>query len=245
MVKAMTPIELAIEHKADQVRLLLAAQDGALKLDRLRAETAALQTLIAEAARLQLLERRFDVKGTALLFPVLMEAKEFVGYCLVSNLSPDGMKAKAYGTFSRQQPVSVHFTANELIQGTLVWSEPHEVGVQFHQRIDVARVLSNFAKTNVGTGRNRHARLAFRCMAEICEGERFQFTEVADVSQRGMKVLTRLGNSGKKVAVQLHELDEREATVRWSKTGSAGLVFSKPLSFPELAQFVPSAAAGF
>ena len=238
----ISPLARAIERKAGELRLL-AAPDENLELDRLRDEAAALQSLIAEAARMQLLERPFELPGAALFFPVLIESDEFVGYCLVSNLAADGLKAKVVAKFTRQQPIRIHLTAERVIQGTLVWSEDDRIGVRFEKKIDVRTVLSGLADAQRGP--DRHARLAFKCLAEISVGDRFQFVEVADISQRGLKVRTRLGSLGKRVAVQLHELDERDATVRWSDSRSAGLVFTKPLSFPELAQFVPSAAVGF
>ena len=238
----ITPLARAIEHKAGELRLL-AAPDERLALDRLRDEAAALQSLIAEAARMQLLERPFDMPGAALFFPVLIESDEFTGYCLVSNLAADGMKAKVFAKFTRQQPIRVRLTAERVIQGTLVWSEDQQIGVRFEKKIDVRAVLSSLADAQRGP--DRHARLTFKCLAEISVGDRFQFVEVADVSQRGLKVRTRLGSVGKKLTVQLHELDERDAMVRWSDSRSAGLVFTKPLSFPERAQFVPSAAVGF
>src|SRR5688500_9272199 len=132
----ITPIALEIEQKAEEVRRL-AAPHEAVELDRLRDETAMLQAMIAEAMRLRLLERRFDARGTAVFFPVLIETDEFSGYCLVNNLSPEGMRAKVYVNFSRQQSIRVHFTSNELIEGMLVWSEPRQMGVKFDQKIDV------------------------------------------------------------------------------------------------------------
>ena len=244
MTKAITPLELAIEHKADNVRLLATPEQG-IELGRLRDETAALQSLIAEASRLQLLERPFHVNGLALFVPIVVKAEEFVGYCLVTNLSPDGMMAKVYATISRQQPICVHFASHQQIRGTLVWSGANRIGVRFHARIDVAKVLSSLGSEHASIGPNRPPRLEFRCLAEISVGERCQFSEVANVSQRGIKILSKLGTPGKKVTVQLHELDEREATVRWSGSGSAGLAFAKPLSFTELAHFAPASAVNF
>ena len=237
MTKAiMATIELAIEEKAEEVRRL-AALSETLELDRLRDETAALQVLIAEAALRQPREFRFDTRGTAVFFPILIETEEFTGYCLVSDLSPDGMKAKIQADFSRQQPVCVHFTSHEAIDGTLVWAETGEVGIQFEQRIDVPKVLASLKEMNRGSGRNRPVRLPVSCLAEISVGERFQFVEVRDVSQRGAKVFSNLAKPGQTVAVQLDELDTRSATVQWSRAGWAGLTCSKPLSFQELAWF--------
>lgn len=244
MAKAIAPtVARAIEKKAEEVRRL-AALEQAVELDRLRDEAAALQMMIAEAVRLRSLEQPFDVRGAAVFFPVLLKAEEFAGYCMVTNLAPDGMKAKVYATFSRPQPVSVHFASHELIKGTLVWSGQNEVGVRFDRVIDVARVLSSLAGKSVGIGPNRPPRLATRCLAEISDGDQCQYVEVRDISQRGAKVLTKLGRPGQKVAVQIDELDERTATVQWSRSGSAGLVFAEPLTFDDLAQFGQYGRAG-
>jgi hypothetical protein len=239
----LSTIGLAIEQKAEEVRRL-AVPDETLELDRLRDETAALQVLIAEAALMQPREDRFDARGTAVFFPVLIETEEFTGYCLVSDLSAEGMKAKVYAKFSRQQPICIHFTSHETIQGTLVWHEDHHVGIQFDHRIDVAVVLSSLKEMNRGSGRNRAARLPINCLAEITVGDRYQFVEVRDISQRGAKILSNLAKPGQVVAVQLDELEERSATVRWSRSGLIGLTFSKPLSFQELAEFGQSQAVG-
>jgi hypothetical protein len=57
MAYATAPaLALEIERKAEEVRRLAALSEAA-ELERLRDETAALQAIIAEAARLQLLER--------------------------------------------------------------------------------------------------------------------------------------------------------------------------------------------
>jgi hypothetical protein len=244
MAKAMTSaIAQEIGRKAEEVRRL-AGPDDVLELDRLRDETAALQALIAEAALQQPPDRRFDPRGAAVFFPILLETEEFTGYCQVTNLSADGMKARAYARLSRQQPVCVHFTSHEAIQGQIVWSESNQMGVQFDHRIDVATVLSSLREMNRGSGRNRAARLPIRCLAEIAVGDRYQFAEVRDVSQRGAKVLSSLAKPGQTIAVQLDELEERSATVRWSRSGWAGLTFTKPLSFQELASFGQSEATG-
>ena len=237
MAKWIKPaIAMDIERQAEEVRRL-AATDQALEYDRLRDETAALQVMIAEATRLELIERRFHVRGTAVMSPVLMESEEFAGYCLISDLSPDGMKATIHATFSRRQTIRVHFTSHETIDGRLVWSGCDQVAVQFDQTIDVAKVLSSFGRLNARRGPDRHVRLPVRCLAEVSAGKHFGIHEVGDISQHGVKVLATLGKSGQKVAVQLDELEERDATVCWSRPGSAGLAFSEPLSFEELAMF--------
>ena len=238
---AITPaMALKIEQKAEEVRRL-AARDEAGELDRLRDATATLQVMIAEAARLQRLQRRFDTHGAAVVFPVLIESAEFVGYCLVNNLAPEGMNATVYANFSRQQPVSVHFTSEQMVQGTLVWSEHRQMGVQFDHEIDVAQVLCGPERKGHGRSGVRPARLPIDCLAEINVGRRSDFVEVRDVSQRGMKVLTELGEPGGQVTIQLDGLEERKALIRWSQAGTVGLNFTEPLSLRELAAFGQSA----
>ena len=228
-------VAIEIGRKAEELRLLAASDEG-VPIERLREETATLQALLAEAARLQLRERRFAARGTAVLSPVLIQSSEFTGYCLVSDLSAEGMKARAYAAFSREQPVCVHFTSQALVEGRLVWSESGRLGVRFDDRIDVAKVLASIGRGGVPKGRDRPARLQVQCLAEVSMGRRFGIAEVQDVSPYGLKVLTRLAGVGEQVAVQVGELEERIATVRWTRAGSAGLAFARQLSFHELAQ---------
>jgi len=237
MANATAPaLALEIERKAEQVRRLAALGEAA-ELDRLRDATAVLQAMIAEAARLRLLERPCDLQGAAVFFPVLIMAEEYAGYCLVTSLSPEGLKAKVYARFSRRQAATVHFASHEFVQGELVWTGHEQVGVRFNRTIDVAGVLASLGGKSVGIGPSRPPRLPVNCLAEIVAGDHCQFAEVRDISQRGARVLTGLARPGQKVAVQIDKLDERAATVQWRRSGSAGLSFAEPLSFHELALF--------
>ena len=235
MSQQITRLAHAIEKKAEQVRQLACLADG-LEVDRLRDEAAALQAIISEATRLRVQERRFEIRGPAVLAPVLLESAEFSGFCLISNLTAEGMKAQAYGWFSREQPISIHFTSHHRIEGRLVWFGSGEVGVNFNERIDVAAVLAGLGGAGPFRGPDRPVRLPVQCLAEVSVGNSFGITEVGDISQRGVKILTPLHRVGQEVAVQVEELDERMATVRWIRSGSTGLAFTKPLSLRELAR---------
>lgn len=235
MGQQITRLAHAIEKKAEELRKLAGLADQ-LEVERLRDEAAALQAMISEATRLRIQERRFEMRGPAVLAPVLLESAEFSGFCLISNLTADGMKAQAYGWFSREQPISIHFTSHHRIEGRLVWFGSGEVGVKFDERIDVPTVLSGLGGAGAYRGAERPVRLPVQCLAEVSVGNSFGIAEVGDISQRGVKILTQLNRVGQQVAVQLEELDERTATVRWIRSGSSGLAFAKPLSLRELAR---------
>ena len=234
MGQQIARLALAIERKAEQLRQLAGLPDD-LEVDRLREEAAALQAMISEANRLRVQERRFEMRGPAVLAPVLLESAEFSGFCLIRNLTAEGMKAQAYGWFSREQPISIHFTSHHRIEGRLVWFGSGEVGVNFDERIDVATVLAGLGGGASG-GPQRPVRLPVQRLAEVSVGSHFGIAEVGDISQRGLKILTPLNGVGQQVAVQVEELDERMATVRWTRAGSTGLAFTKPLSLRELAR---------
>lgn len=228
------PIVREIERQSEDVRRLALAD--ALELERLRDETATLQAMIAEATRLRLREGRQVARGTALLFPVVVESDEFIGYGQVGNLSADGMTARVPAQFSRPQRVCVHFTSQVRAEGTLVRADDERVGIEFAQPFDVPAMLASVSSP--GSPRSdRMARLPIRCLAEITSGDLYQFAEASDVSQHGLKVSSRMCRPGQEVTVQLQDLEQRTATVRWSRSGLAGLSFARPLSFDELAQF--------
>src|SRR3569623_269031 len=102
---------------------LLAQQGEGLDLETLRSRTAALQALLAEAARLQRKARLVQARGTALLTPVVVETASFAGFGRVGNLSACGMTVNGQFTVPHQRTVTVHFSSDIRLDGTIASSE--------------------------------------------------------------------------------------------------------------------------
>jgi hypothetical protein len=225
-------IAIEIAQLAQQVCNL--AQSPIVDIDQLRGETAGLQAMIAEAARLRRLEQRYEVRGAAVLTPIVIETEDFAGFCLVSNFSPHGISGKVPGGLTADQPIRMHISSDEIVDGSVVWSDGDQIGVKFHNSMDLTRALAGQSLRGP-TGKGRPARLPVQGCTELFIGSRILTADILDLSQRGLKVATSPMKAGQELCVQLESLAERTAVVRWSRGKSAGLSFSRPLSFRELA----------
>ena len=182
-------------------------------------------------------ERRSEGRIATVFRPILIETEQFAGFCLLRNLSPNGMRGQVYTSFGEGLPITVQFGPDQIVQGTVIWCKDEYVGVRFDEPVDVERVLSDLGRKLVEGKLNRAPRLQIECDAELVFGDRTLAIEVQDVSQRGIKAVASFIVPGDEVWVRLNGL-ERKAVVRWTQGRTAGLNFVVPLSFEELAHWV-------
>src|SRR3546814_2045859 len=78
-----------------------------------------------------------------------------------------------------------------------------------------------------------------RCGASVRLGKLYHKVEVRDISQGGVKV--RINDwtcVGKPAVVTVENLRPVKGIIRWYREGHAGIIFDKPLSFQELAEWL-------
>jgi hypothetical protein len=183
-------------------------------------------------------ERRAGERTATVFRPVLIEADEFAGFCLVRNLSPNGMMGKVYAQFAVDTRVMVQFNPDLVISGAVIWASDGQIGVRFDEIIDVPAVLADLGKTLIKGKPNRSPRLQIQCEGELTVGERTLAIEAQDISQRGLKVRVSHVRPGDEVLICLEGLEPRKAVVRWTQLGTAGINFVRPLGFEQLAKWV-------
>jgi hypothetical protein len=183
-------------------------------------------------------ERRAGERTATVFRPVLIEAEEFAGFCLVRNLSQNGMMGKVYAQLAVDTPVTVQFNPDLVISGAVVWASNGQIGIRFDEIIDVPTVLSELRNRFVKGKPNRSPRLQIQCEGEMTVGERTLAIEVQDISQRGLKVRVSDVRPGDEILVCLKGLEPRKAVVRWTQLGIAGINFVRSLSFEQLAKWV-------
>lgn len=182
-------------------------------------------------------DNRSEERTATVFRPVIIETDQFAGFCLVRNLSPNGMRGRVYTSFAEGLAITVQFSPEKIVTGTLIWCKDEHVGVKFDEPIDVSRVLSDLARTLAEGKINRAPRLQIECSAELTIGDRTLAIKLQDISQRGIKASASFIRPGDEVQVRLEGL-HRKAIVRWTQGGIAGLNFVRPLSFEELAHWV-------
>ena len=188
--------------------------------------------------------RRSEERAAAMFRPVVVEIDGYLGFCLVRNLSANGMKGQVYSPFASGQRVKVCLASDIAIEGAVVWAVDGQIGMQFDEAIDVPSVLTNLVRSLPGGQVNRPPRLPIRCAGELIIADRTLAIDVQDISQRGIKALTSYVRTGDEVTVRLTGLEPRKAGVRWTRRGSAGFAFLRPIAFEELATWVVSRQGG-
>lgn len=180
--------------------------------------------------------RRSAVRTATVFRPILIEVGDFTGYCLIRNLSPNGMMGEVYTDLPKGSVIRTRLGPDRVLRGKVIWSDEARVGVQFDEDIDVTSVLADITQSPHGQP-SRAPRLPMRCAGALLIEGRSHPIELQDISQRGLKARAHFVKEGDEVDIQIDGLERRKAIVRWTGDGVAGLNFIRPLPFKELARW--------
>ena len=157
--------------------------------------------------------------------------------CRIKNISTGGLMAETTSPQEVGTHLYIELGPDQRIPGTIVWVREAAVGVKFDQNVDLRELLAN-RRPREGF-RPRPPRLDVTCGATVQIGNLYHNVEVRDISLGGIKVaINDWKCTGKKVIVTIESLRPVKGHVRWYKGGQAGIVFDKPLSFEELAEWM-------
>lgn len=197
-----------------------------------------LSAQMTQPAADDLANRRSEDRAATMFRPILIEIGCFAGFCLVRNLSSNGLKGRIYAAFAPGERTHVYFDGCEPIAGAVIWSHNGEIGVKFDQAVEVSTILADVARPIRQGFPGRAPRLSIECAGELEIKGRTLAVDVQDISQRGLKVRSSFVRPDDEVVVRLPELEPHKALVRWATPGSAGLAFIRPIGFEELATWV-------
>lgn len=183
-------------------------------------------------------ERRVEQRLLSMLPIARLVMDQGQDLCRVRNISAAGMMAETTLSHSVGARVRIEFNSYQQLPGEVVWTRETSCGIKFDQDIDLRELLANRPARRKGQTA-RPPRLDITCNAELSIDGILYRTLVRDISLGGLKVAISDWNCvGKDVAVTLESLRTVKGTIRWYKDGHAGIVFKRPLSFEELAEWM-------
>lgn len=158
--------------------------------------------------------------------------------CRVRNISAGGLMAETSTSHPIGAAARVEFNSHQQLPGRIVWTRETSCGIKFDRDIDLRELLANRPARRKGQAL-RPPRLDIDCNAVLLvEGTRYR-TQVRDISLGGIKVAISDWNCvNKDVTVALESLRPIKGAIRWYKDGHAGIVFTRPLSFEELVEWL-------
>jgi len=208
--------------------------DKALSADEF-AEESTLFTLSTDVPRP--CERRTDERLQAILPVAKLVTAEANHFCRIKNVSAGGLMAETPVPFEVGEPVQIEFHSDHRLPGTVVWIRTGLVGVKFESSVDLRELIASRRRGQSAAA--RPPRLEVTCSATVQIGKLYHKVDVRDISLGGMKVaLSDWQCTGKDVVATIESLRPVKGTIRWYKGGYAGIVFDRPLTFDELAEWM-------
>ena len=182
-------------------------------------------------------ERRTEERFITIL-PAAKLVSESANYlCRIKNISAGGLMAEVTCPLEVGAQVYIELNSEQRIPGQVVWTREGSLGIKFDQDVDLRELLSNRAQRR-GL-RARPPRLQVTCGATVQIGKLYHPVEVHDISLGGMKVaINDWQCAGRDVIATIESLRPVRGRVRWYHGGHAGIVFDRPLSFEELAEWM-------
>jgi hypothetical protein len=182
-------------------------------------------------------DRRGSPRFRAICVDVKVVRDGDVSLYRARNISDTGIMLHTHAPLGLGEPVEIGLSEKLAIRGTVLWHNERCCGIQFEKPIDCTAVLKAGAEHKRDDRRGGGMRLAARRFATTYAENGIRAVRVANVSHRGMG-LRHDGSLGPDMLLRLivDSGIEREARVRWSREGCAGVRLLAPLSCEELAR---------
>lgn len=183
------------------------------------------------------LEKRVDERVMPMLRVAKVETQNGQQVLVrVRNLSAGGLGAELNQTLEVGEDVTIEINSQK-IPAVVVWLRDGTAGFKFERNIDLGEMLAG-RKPRHGF-RPRPPRLRVDCKANLKIDSTYYTVGVQDISQGGIKVEPVDEYClGKRVIIVVESLRPIKGEVRWFSDRRAGIVFDKPLSFEELAEWM-------
>ena len=187
-------------------------------------------------------ERRRDSRHFTILRVGALIGPQGRELCLIRNISAGGLMAHVYSRHEDGERVAIELKGNQQTTGKVIWISDSNIGIAFHEPIDVAEILSNQAVLENGW-QPRLPRIEVDRLATLRCGAKLYGVNTRDISQGGVKIeCDQPLETGRDVVLTMEQFRPLPATVRWCANGLAGLSFNQLVPFPELMAWLKSGA---
>jgi len=174
-------------------------------------------------------DRRSHERQTIVLRVGLLEAGGRSAFCLVKNISSEGVQVKLYGSLVPDCDVSLKVGDESPIPGKLVWVRDGLGGIRFEKALHpktLLRVTQKLASANRRSSPRANA--AARALLRT-RGHTFS-AELCDISTSGAKIRTKRPIApGPSAFLTLPGMPTIKAHVRWVQEDEMGLSFEAPI----------------
>ncbi|WP_417621984.1 PilZ domain-containing protein [Parasphingorhabdus sp.] len=179
-------------------------------------------------------DRRKQDRHIAMLRLAKIKTESGEGWGFIKNLSATGMMIEVHPDFELSNDVSALLTEEQELTGTVRWRKNALAGVEFHEPIDVSKVLAKPNETKVGRIA-RLPRIEMQHPINLYQGSKLIHADICDISPAGICVSTNFQfEIGKNLRLSVPDLLDISGTVRWQSGNRVGIIFSQRLPLDDI-----------
>lgn len=170
-------------------------------------------------------ERRLTERQTMVLRVGVLVDGKCAAFCLVTNISRDGVRVKFFSPLNRYSQVQLTVGDDDPITGQVAWVSGQDAGIKFAQTLDTQRLLRATQK-GAATKRRSSPRVDVIARAILRTHGQVFASELSNISSTGAQLRTsaHLGE-GRSASLVLPDMPSIPAFVRWCEGGKIGLAF--------------------
>jgi len=182
-------------------------------------------------------DSRADPRLLSILPIAKLIGEDWQDLCRVRNISAGGIMGETTFPHEAGTVVTLELATGQEIASRIIWTRGNTMGIKFDQSVDLREVLAA-RRPRIGF-RPRPARLDIKCGATVQFDGLYHQVELQNISLGGVMVyLPHDDCVGQDVLFTIESLRAIKGTIRWQKDGNMGIVFHRPLTFEELAEWL-------
>lgn len=183
-------------------------------------------------------ERRKEARHKLVLRAAVLEQNGKSSFCLVRNVSSQGVQLKVYAQPVVGTEISLRVADEPSVMGHVAWVNGDNAGIQLNEEFDDATLLRVRSKLKPQK-RRAFPRMEVTATALLRTGGKVTRVDVRDISSLGARVAsdTQL-EPGSRVIIDLADLPAIGGYVRWVGGQEAGLAFETPVPMQTIARWL-------
>lgn len=161
------------------------------------------------------------------------------GLGIVRNVSEGGMMIEARAPLDIGAPVTVSLFDGQKLDARIVWRKATALGLQFERPVTVDMLLTIPDRLENGKPPRLPRVRANRSAIMDLGHNQVTVTQIADISQRGARILTGLDLKPlQDIWLWPTGAKPMRGTVRWCRDGAAGIAFHAVLGLDDVAAWI-------
>ncbi|MGQ0559732.1 MAG: PilZ domain-containing protein [Sphingosinicella sp.] len=154
--------------------------------------------------------------------------------CRISSIGATGAVIESDFPAAVGEELDLELDAGDRLKGRVAWRRGSLLGLHFDQALDLVSFI-NRRVNQCADERRRLPRIEVSQPALLISDGREIPVSIRDIAPGGVRIDSPLELPvGKRVTLAADGLPTRQATVRWAKSPSAGLMFDEEIAWPDL-----------